>query len=328
MAFWSICTAVFYPNEDSSFDSIVFDPKLLLLNIRSLNIYKANELSLECSNFKDMYFLCLTETWSHCEQGNQWNSTDNHHIEGYSLVTCFSRNVGEGGGVAIFSRNSIRCKRIDTDKYCVDHHIEVCALSCKLSNYNVIILTCYLSPTGDTQIFFDNLNDILSDLYNPSFYFILCGDFNFDYLSLSVNFQKLNNLVTGFGLSHVGGWPTRVADHSISSIDQIFASFVDKGVVYSCENNLSDYSTIFYDFSLGSFDKGKKICYFKRNYNDSALSNFSNALSCENWHNLYTLIDLDTAFTFFTNIFSYHFNNYFPLHKKYVEVTPRKSSKV
>lgn len=57
------------------------DPKLLLLNVRSINKYKTCDILLDMSKFKNIEILCLTELWKTVD------SIYKVYFEGYELVS-------------------------------------------------------------------------------------------------------------------------------------------------------------------------------------------------------------------------------------------------
>jgi hypothetical protein len=79
------------------------------------------------------------------------------------------------------------------------------------------------------------LETILKKVYKPNIHFIICGDFNINYLDESKEKKDLNNILIQF--------PTRIAKNSSSSIDNIFLD-VSKFVqfkIFPVPNGLSDH---------------------------------------------------------------------------------------
>lgn len=285
----------------------MFDPDLLLLNLQSFNTDKVNLLEVDIKDYINLNFLCLTETWA-----NE-NSINSIHFSDFKLSTYFCRTSQKGGGVAIFSKPNLNINKIDIDKYCVEKHIEMCSLSCKLgSKESFIILTCYRSPSGDLNIFLENIFDVLNILFKQNVNIILNGDFNIDSNKNFNDFNRLCNLLTCFNLKPTVGWPTRVTNTTSTIIDHIFTNIIDNSLAVVVDNNISDHRTVLFQFNSEPCSNYAPSSCFRRSFNDNSVSNFQFALKNENWSEIYNLSDMDEAYDYFHKIFLYHFNTYFP----------------
>ncbi|MDR2457636.1 MAG: endonuclease/exonuclease/phosphatase family protein [Clostridiales Family XIII bacterium] len=128
-------------------------------------------------------------------------------------------------------------------KYCKDKDLEACAIKLKLSLTNICILTIYRSPTGNYQFFLKGSETILKKVYKPNIHFIICGDFNINYLDESKGKKDLNNLLNSYNLDSIIQFPTRITKNSRLSIDNIFLD-VSKFVqfkIFPVPNGLSDH---------------------------------------------------------------------------------------
>jgi hypothetical protein len=93
----------------------------------------------------------------------------------------YCRKTYKNGGVCIFIHNSIIFNNVLFEKYCVEKDVEVCACKLILTNIKIFVFTVYRSPSGNFDIFFQNL-DILSTHHNNKSEFVICGDVNINYL--------------------------------------------------------------------------------------------------------------------------------------------------
>lgn len=81
--------------------------------------------------------------------------------------------------------------------------IEVCGLLFKSKDKygtvsKVVVLGCYRSPSGNLDIFYNGILDILNFVYRPSRHIVFCGDFNLDSYRDNVDFRDFCDLLAGF----------------------------------------------------------------------------------------------------------------------------------
>jgi hypothetical protein len=79
---------------------------------------------------------------------------------------------------------------IDLSHYCFEKFIEVCAAQINVSNHR-IMLCIYRSPSGNFGEFAVQLDLILKYLHKPKVEFLICGDFNENFLIVSSSAQQL-----------------------------------------------------------------------------------------------------------------------------------------
>jgi endonuclease/exonuclease/phosphatase family metal-dependent hydrolase len=75
------------------------------------------------------------------------------------------------------------------------------------------------------------LEEALLFLYRPSTEFLVCGDFNVDYLLNDNQKQQLSALLTTFNMIHIVNFPTRLQNNCASAINSVF---VDESRLSSC----------------------------------------------------------------------------------------------
>lgn len=263
-----------------------------------------------------MFFLCFNETWTNNI------SINSYQVDGYNLANSYSRVNRIRGGVAIYVRSDISYKPIDLNKFCLELDIEVCAISCHIYNKKTILLNCYRSPDGNIGVFLGKIEEVIDSIFDPHCDMIICGDFNFNYFNKKcTNFFKLSNIFSSYGLSHRGGWPTRVTDSSLSCIDHIFTN---NNQYVSCvyDNTFSDHRTTLMEFNV-SPKKLSKVYVWKRNYGEEEILKFKHSLQTETWQSVYGNSTLSESFESFFNILQYYFNIHFPLHKSCKEISSK-----
>lgn len=253
-------------------------------------------------------FLCLTEV------GANADSVKYLHVNKFDLSAYYCRSDFKGGGVGIWTKNSLNVSTIDLSKFCQDKHIEVCAVKINSDKYaGTVILNCYRSPCGNVKIFFDNITNVLDILFKTKINLIVCGDFNLDSIKGNADFNQLHDLFLSFNLKPIVRWPTRVTATTISLIDHIFTNISDFGSCCVTDNIISDHRTVLFQIDTKMNGKIDSASYtYKRSFNDEALDNFSILLSEQDWTQLYNLDNVDVAFDYFLKIFLLHFNNSFP----------------
>jgi exonuclease III len=131
-----------------------------------------------CST-KSPHVLCFTEHHLH---NNEISCT---HINSYNLGAKYCRVHLKHGGVSIFVHETLSFTTIDLSEFCIDQDIEICAIKLHFSFGNFCIMSVYRAPSGNFIHFLSSLDSILNQLYNNSSNFIICGDFNINYLDNS-----------------------------------------------------------------------------------------------------------------------------------------------
>ena len=152
-------------SNQSSWDEPQSDFKLIQTKHNSLNVlhqnirglqHKIDELTCMLhSHDLSPHIICLTE----------------HYLvepkllmikpENYYLASNFSRQLNTGGGVCIYCKLDLTCNVVDISKYCIEKVIEACAIQMKTGNMTFIFLCIYRSPSGNIQVFINQLEIIL-----------------------------------------------------------------------------------------------------------------------------------------------------------------------
>jgi exonuclease III len=108
----------------------------------------------------------------------------------YYLASKYARQSHTGGGVCMYIKINLESTVIDLTQYCIEKVIEVCAAQIKVSNHFIILLCIYRS-SGNFGEFVEQLDLILKYLYKSEFEFVICGDFNVNFLIDSSSAQQL-----------------------------------------------------------------------------------------------------------------------------------------
>lgn len=288
--------------------------KMVILhqNIRGL-FSKQHELSvcfktLLLEQNLDVNVVCLSE--HHLKN----NCVELINLEGYKLAACYCRSNKEKGGVCIFVRESIKYGKVESKHYCREQDFECCTIELTVQNRNILIICVYRAPSGNIKFFFSQLEKLLTDLFNVNVEFIICGDFNINYLLESENTINLNSIASAFNLEPVVFFPTRIQNQSETAIDNFF---IDKSRNFSFSiqpviNGLSDHDGQVLNLAIDLELKSEVTVYKHRLINDTTLGNLKNSLATENWVNIFKEWDTDVMFNTFLNMVLIHFESKCP----------------
>lgn len=264
---------------------------------------------------------CFSEHWLTKNEINMAN------LRKYSLVSSFCRENYERGGVCIYAKTGITCKPINFD-HSLEKIFEVAMSEVRAPNFSskILIISIYRSPQSDFKTFFNYLYDLMSNVYVPGQYYIVCGDINVNLLGDNYESKQIINMFKGFDMENVVLEPTRLTTVTATLIDVIFTN-LECGNILVQDTHMSDHT-----FQLGEFvvplvsnttlsSNGNVI--FKRDFSDCNMLTFQNMILNERWENMYQEIDLNNIFNNFYYTFLYHFQQAFPLKK----VRPLKTRK-
>ena len=222
--------------------------KIVMLNVRSLfsNIDQVRHY------FEGYDIICLCETW--LTDGHTKNMVD---ISGYDHIR-LDRSSGNirsinnhpkrGGGLVIYYKKDISpyvtmlpCSKISS-------HLEQLWIQIKRPDHRTqIISVIYRPPTGNSQLFFDELYtsmDYIAD--HSTAEMTVMGDVNIDYkLRHTKDYSLIKDFERDFQLKQLIDKPTRITPRHSSTIDLIFSNMEyisDSGVL---DIKISDHLPIF-----------------------------------------------------------------------------------
>lgn len=190
---------------------------ILHQNIQSFrNKAELLEVALLQNNYN---IICISEHWL--------NSNQPLILNGYTVVTRYSRNIMKNGGVAILAKSQLKCNVIpEIINFVVEQDFEcVGAVASINTNINIIILTIYRAPKSNFSNFITKLNDIMEFLTHKykNYNFVIVGDFNIDFKDHESNhFRQISDTLLIYGLDITIHDPTRITPHSSTCIDNIF----------------------------------------------------------------------------------------------------------
>lgn len=152
-------------------------------------------------------------------------SNDSHlfEMQGFHFISK-NRQVGEGGGVAMYISDDIAWKRRHDlerdDTECLWIEIDI------LNSKNLLVGCMYRPPDSSAYLnkdFNNNLDEMLSRVNNNSLETFLLGDINANYLQ-KASHKELKNILSSHGLKQLVKEPTRVTKDTKSLIDVILTN--------------------------------------------------------------------------------------------------------
>lgn len=285
---------------------------LLLLNIQCLTTEKFDNIITDYLNL-NLKFICLTETW--CVKDN----ITNFAFPGYELMDYYCRSVHRGGGVGIWCKKGLMVQRLNLDKYCSEKNIEVSGVTwTNMVKQDVIVLACYRSPSGDYDVFINNLHLILELIFKPKSIIFLTGDFNVNSLKKN-EFSNFSELLASYDLSPKILEPTRISSTIQTVIDQVYTNFSNNCNSAVYDNTISDHRTVLFSMNCGGEKNNTdKMCIKRRMCGSINMHCFNTALSNETWLDTYLANGTEAKFNCFHDTLTYYFNKECP--QKYQQI--------
>ena len=294
------------------------------LNARSLKRdNKFDEISdLAKENGFDVFV--VTETWL-----NDRVSSDCLQIPGYNPIIRLNRYQRMGGGVAVFTANSLVVRRrLDLEFAAV----ELLWIEFRIKHLDIICGVCYRSPDNDSvslDNFFEYFQLVLDKTRQlPKQYIIvMLGDFNahYDVANPSGNSDvggKLISFLERNNLTHLIAEPTRVTFNSSSMLDLDITNCPER---FSASGTLSppfncDHSVIFASMNL-STQRSRSYKRHVWNFNNVNITDLNWELSQLDWFSLCVNInDIDEIYSSWYSDFRSVIEKYIPLKIQYVTI--------
>jgi hypothetical protein len=269
--------------------------------------------------------VCLTEHWIRHD-----NMFLLHKIDGYKLVSNYSRQNKCRGGACVLVAETLTCQAEPIfNKHSIELYFECCGI--KISKPYKIILFCIYRSTFYSKcafnIFFNRLTNVLDLCCKkyPKHKLIIAGDFNIDILKESPPRFKFVDILGRYNIClHIND-PTRLTCGSNTCIDNIASNF--KPDYCSCTivgGYLSDHTAQLMTVSLTQqqiyrdnnksktlINSSKRIQIFSK----LNINTFYDNLSKESWNSLYVLedkiSDCNILYQKFLSIFFMYFEQCF-----------------
>jgi hypothetical protein len=140
-------------------------------------------------------------------------------VDSYNLGASYCRTLHAKGGVCILVQDGLKFTSFDLTTFCKDKDFEACAFKIYLNSKRICIIALYRALSGNLDMFFTMLDNLLKYLYTPTLDFIICDDININYLVNSARKSQPEALLKTYNLVSVVNFPTRIQQKSATAID-------------------------------------------------------------------------------------------------------------
>ena len=317
-------SSLYYNYSEFNDVCTISDRNLSVVHINIRSLYpKIEEVKAELS-LLDFQFdvLCFTESWL-TDHIKNLVSFDNYR-EYHNL-----RVNRRGGGISVFVADRFEAE-LQSDYSRMTDHIEALFLELRSDNYRILVGTIYRPPSGDINVFLDDLQSILTTIDSKRYKEItLTGDFNLNLLKYDDDpiVRMFLNVLYSFSLFPVISKPTRITDTSASLLDNIFVKTPINYTAGSLISDLSDHFPVFCVFN-NLFDRkisSSQISFSHRKINVASLTSLYNALNSYDFSDIVSCSDVNIAIARLDNVLFENFNIFCPLVNK--TVSPKNVNK-
>lgn len=237
------------------------------------------------------------------EHGLSHENLINTRIQGYTLVTDYSREDQRLGGVAIYSKDSENTimKAIDISHHCTQSIFEAAMVRTETSKSNFIhIMGIYRPPGESADAAVHAIGNILESISTKSS-IILMGDVNIDKLKPTAENRKFEEELATYNIKRLPLPATRITSSTATSIDMIGTNLEGKFVEFAVfEAGLSDHTGQFCNVPLKTTKEEKQQITYKRNFCHNNLESLKALLLEEDWEDVYAALDANEAYSQFS----------------------------
>ena len=295
---------------NESFIDCSNDLSIAHLNVRSL-YPKIDEFAALLDSI-DIKFdcICVSETWL------DYSSLQLCNVNGYMTYHVVRDDGRRGGGVSVLVNERIKSKLIDNLRIS-NESIECLFVFCSVSGTNFIVGVVYRPPNANSDIFHDNLVDILSCLSEQKCKNVfIAGDFNYNLLNMMNDGSCVNFVNTMFLNYYIPliTKPTRVTDNCFSLIDNLFSfgSHNFTAGIFPCA--LSDHYlifSVFHEFFTACTASSELVKY--RVHSEISLSKLHNFLSNYNFTDILLCEDVDSGILMLNQLLMSSYDKFCPI---------------
>ena len=211
----------------------------------------------------------------------------NVNLGQYTLGATFCRQTYKHGGVCIYVLKDIQFNTINLDQYNKEKDLKICALKLCLLSSRFTIICIYRYPTGNFTYFLNQLESIFNKMYTST-EFILCGDFNVNYLNDNSRKRLLESVLACFNLFSTVKFPTRTFNNCCTLIDNIYINtYRHDFSAHPLINDLSDHDLQIITLSNIFISILRHIFSYTRKTDNNSISKCTFPLSYKNWEDVF-----------------------------------------
>lgn len=245
--------------------------------------------------------LLFTETWL--------TTHDDHlpfkHYQYHGLL----RSNMRGGGLAVYVKSCYPQCVLDEISV-TNSNVECLAVSLS----SVIVAVVYRPPAGNKLPFFKFFENLLLNLANSRLPFVIMGDININLMHDDRSTREFNSLIASYGCLNTINKPTRISVATASLLDVCVTNMVSpetESGLLSCE--ISDHIPIFCFLPVKRIKTvSKNATRVTRVISDENLIKFMTLIQNVCWENVYSISDVNAAYTAFLAKFMECYNAAFP----------------
>ncbi|XP_045464098.1 uncharacterized protein LOC123673565 isoform X2 [Harmonia axyridis] len=225
------------------------------------------------------------------------------------------REEGKHGGSAIYIKDSIVCREYkNTNKLSILGEFECCAVECSLKKINIIVLCIYRPPGGSIEVFFNQLENILSNQINLESTIFITGDFNIEMLDENRNKLRLATMLNFYSIRTTVVNYTRVTEQTKSCLDNICTNLHNGHTSVILASHVSDHFGQKFVFNIDKNDE-RKFVRKRFLFDEANRINFVDQLKQQTWEDILVIDrkDVNEQWKTFINVYLNIFNQSFPL---------------
>ena len=266
--------------------------KVAHLNIRSLPKHLDELRILVQENPFDV--LCLNETWLN----SSWRDAE-LSISGYNIIRKDRKDEQRGGGTAIYYKSKFVARpRPDIDS----DGVETVWLEIIFPNKSkLLISSLYRPPNVDLKDLSPKIESLLDYSSRENIETMLLGDLNCDLTAKkrSTDTKDLCKLFNIYQFTQLIKSPTRITQHSSTTLDLIFTTNTEKIINFGVLNcSISDHSLV-YAIRRAKIPRGPIKTVKCRNFKDYSTENFIADLHSTPWDGVDTSLTVNESWSCF-----------------------------
>ena len=259
--------------------------------------------------------ICLIETWLKDDSNIKCLS-----LSSYQLLDTSNRQIGKGGGVAIFVREGV--VKTVLQKFS-SRNCQLLTIKIERKNYEryLVLTVIYLKPNTSLSEFSKTFEEYFEKItLNPKRMHLMCGDLNIDHTKTNANFLTLESVLGWYDHNNMSltGF-TRDTINSQTRIDIVFCSQEVKYEVL--KSTITDHYTVQTELDEETKETGLKMQQYYRHWvileNNYVLEKlvFKMKHKLQGFQDTFCLLDCDSSFEKFQQTIIDEINHYVPERK-------------
>jgi len=260
------------------------------------------------------------------EHGLTKEKLHNTRVEGYSLITHYSRKDHKLGGVAIYVKEALatKAKHLDVINFCEEFICEVAVARVETKEKLLYILGIYRTPGVNVKLTVGIVANILDHLQAHNKHFVVIGDINIDRLKDDSDNIVLEEELSTHNIRRLPLPATRITTDTATSIDCICTSIPESEInALIIQSGLSDHTAQVLQIEYKKRISSTCQRLLKRQMGLKNLNNLKEYLKCSDWRPILISPDPESSCNSFLKITGAALDSTCPLK----ETKARKNSK-